>query len=115
MPRSRLLLLTILGTLSLLVIGDGVSTYLCLTTQSASYEVWEANPITNWVFSIIGIGPGLLLDTVIEIGVLIWLYFLAIRKPRWYTPVIAGTTFVALMTAYATWNNWSIYYALIES
>ena len=58
----------------LLSAADHWTTYLCLRAPVAGWDVSEANPLAEWLFSSVGLIPGLLLDsaiTVVAIGFLL--------------------------------------------
>ena len=46
--------------------ADHWTTYLCLRNPVTGWDVSEANPISDWLFSGIGLVPGLLVDSAIE-------------------------------------------------
>lgn len=68
-------MLHILVLLTLLVTAaDHWTTYLCLRAPIPGWEVTEANPIAAWLFTTIGLVPGIVVDsvvTVVAIGFLI--------------------------------------------
>jgi hypothetical protein len=82
--------------------ADHWTTYVCLRDPVAGWEVTEANPISDWLFSWLGLVPGLLVDSVVTlfaVGFLLWTN----RLPQY----VKGTFFsvVALTTGYAVINN----------
>ncbi len=99
----------ILITLGILIIGDGISTYLCLTTPSDTYEVWEGVGPVRGLFDTIGLAPGLILIFVTKITLLVWLYRIARKGAVVYWIAVVGTLLGALFLAYANLNNWYIY------
>ena len=52
----------------LLSAADHWTTYLCLRTPLAGWEVTEANTIADCLFGSIGLVPGLLVDSVLTLG-----------------------------------------------
>jgi hypothetical protein len=52
----------------LLSAADHWTTYLCLRTPVAGWEVTEANPIAHWLFGSVGLVPGLIIDSVLTLG-----------------------------------------------
>lgn len=95
--------------LMLLVIGDNVSTYLCLTTSSDVYHTWEANPISAWMFQAFGMIPAMLLQTVIKLAALVWVYSLigdsrSNLRVTWVTVML-----LIVVTGYVNLNNWYAY------
>ena len=82
--------------------ADHWTTYLCLRSPVAGWEVIEANPISDWLFSWIGLVPGLLLDSVITVfavAFLLWTNRLTRNVKR------AFFWLVTLTTGYAVINN----------
>lgn len=93
-------------TLALLVLlvsaADHWTTYLCLRSPVAGWQISEANPISAWLFEVIGLSPGLWLDSV---ATLVGMLFL-IRTPL--VPEEVKLLFLAVVvgsTAYAVDNN----------
>jgi hypothetical protein len=108
------LLLSIFGLLYLLVIGDCVSTYLCLTTVSDSYAAWESNPISAWIFQQLGLIPGLVAMLVVKgFGVLI-LNVMSKKNKSNYIVILVGMLGAVLITGYVNYNNWGVYYHLVN-
>ncbi len=82
--------------------ADHWTTYLCLRSPVSGWQVTEANPISDWFFTQMGLVPGLLLDSAITV---IAVVFLAATTRL---PDIAKGTFLSLViasTAYAVLNN----------
>ena len=82
--------------------ADHWTTYVCLRNPVVGWEVIEANPISDWLFSWLGLVPGLLVDsavTLFAVGFLLWTNCL----PQ----LVKGTFFslVVLTTGYAVINN----------
>ncbi|MAE96882.1 MAG: hypothetical protein CL910_19715 [Deltaproteobacteria bacterium] len=106
-PGTRLAFLAaMVVTLAFLVLlvsaADHWTTYLCLRAPVAGWQVAEANPISAWLFEVIGLSPGLWLDSV---ATLIGMIFL-IRTPL--VPEEVKVLFLAVVvgtTAYAVDNN----------
>lgn len=96
----------------LLVIGDCVSTYLCLSTVSEQYRVYEANLLSDLVFGWVGMVPGLVIMGIGKALGLVFLCLVYARRPKRRAVVILGLLFLVLMTAYVNANNWSIYWML---
>lgn len=106
------LLLSIFGVLYLLVLGDCVSTYLCLTTPSPNHNISEANPVSAWTFSLIGLVPGLTLMAAGKAIGLVILYRLAMSKAHTYWLIAGGMSVALFITLYANLNNWYILYVI---
>ena len=49
----------------LLTAADHWTTYLCLRNPVEGWDIVEANPMADWLFSLAGLLPGLLIDTVV--------------------------------------------------
>jgi hypothetical protein len=100
--------------LFLLIVGDCVSTYFCLTTASDEYQVWEFNPISDWMFQAWGLIPGLLVFVLVKGLGLIYLYKRASVSILRHKIVCVFIVGAILITGYVNYNNWSIY-ALLKS
>jgi hypothetical protein len=82
--------------------ADHWTTYLCLRNPVAGWDVSEANPISDWLFSGIGLVPGLLLDSVVTVFAV--LFLLSTRRLHKNLKVAFLCT-VTLCTGYAVINN----------
>jgi hypothetical protein len=61
--------LPLLALTTLLVsAADHWTTYLCLRTPVPGWQVAEANPVAEWLFTTAGLVPGLLIDSTVTIG-----------------------------------------------
>jgi len=82
--------------------ADHWTTWLCLRSPMAGWEVQELNPISDWLFQTIGLGSGLLLDSTVTVAALAFL----VVTPRVPPAVKLGfLATVALATGYAVANN----------
>ncbi len=108
------LLLPIFCVVLLLIVGDCVSTYYCLTTPSPGIRVWEANPLAEWLFQKVGLVPGLALHVVVKGILLVLLYRLTERSKVSRRIILGGMTGAALLMGYVNYSNWSIYLALVN-
>ncbi|KKK80344.1 hypothetical protein LCGC14_2824460, partial [marine sediment metagenome] len=55
-------LISVLWVVFFLVVGDCISTYLCLTTPvPEGVKVWEAQPLSQQIFQHWGLVPGLMI------------------------------------------------------
>jgi len=107
------LLLAIFGVLALLILGDDVSTYLCLTTPSENYNTTEANPLSAWMFGLMGIIPALTLQGVVKGGGMVVLYKMGtLWNPRTYKLIAWGMGGAVLVTLLANLNNWYTLYII---
>ncbi len=93
----------ILAALTLLLTGaDHWTTYLCLRAPVPGWSVTEANPFADWLFTQLGLVPGLLADGVITIGAIAFL----LMTTRFTPPVkLAFFGLIAFWTGYAVVNN----------
>lgn len=92
-----------LALLTLLLTGaDHWTTYVCLRSPVAGWEVVEANPLAEWLFTSAGLVPGLAIDsavTLVAMGFLLW----TDRVP--HAVKLAFLSLAALWTAAAVVNN----------
>jgi hypothetical protein len=95
--------LLILAVLTLLLAAaDHWTTYLCLRQPIEGWLVLEANPISQWLFTTIGLVPALLLDSALTLAAVLFL-----AKSR-ILPVPAKGIFFGVVitwTAFAVANN----------
>ena len=93
----------LLALLTLLVsAADHWTTYVCLRNPIPGWNVTEANPLADWLFSTAGLVPGLMIDSVVTIG---GVGFLLLTKN---VPAVAKGVFFSLVigwTALAVANN----------
>lgn len=93
----------VLALLTLLVsAADHWTTYLCLRSPVPGWQVAEANPLADWLFSSAGLVPGLMIDSLITV---IGVGFLVVTRS---VPVVAKGiffTFVIAWTTLAVANN----------
>jgi Domain of unknown function (DUF5658) len=92
-----------LAALALLFsLADHWTTYLCLRTQVAGWEVTEANPLAEWLFQRFGLAEGLAIDTLVTVLVLAFL----VKTPRIARPLkLAALGVLIATTAWAVANN----------
>ncbi len=92
-----------LATLTLLLTAaDHWTTYLCLRRPIEGWTVTEGNPIADWLFSTVGLVPGLAIDSVFTLVAIAFLLTTS-RIPR---PVKgAFFTLVVVWTGHAVVNN----------
>jgi hypothetical protein len=89
--------------------ADHWTTYLCLRAPVAGWQVAEANPVADWLFSSFGLVPGLMIDSLITLGAVAFL--LATRQ----IPELAKGVFFGVViagTGLAVYNNLQAIYAL---
>jgi hypothetical protein len=103
-------LLHILALLTLLLTAaDHWTTYLCLRGPVAGFQVSEANPIADWVFRSLGLGPGILLDSAVTVAAMAFLVTTAL------IPRTAKGIFLVVVitwTGYAVVNNLQAIYVM---
>ena len=112
MEASRLLL-PIFCVILLLVVGDNVSTYYCLTIPSDTFQVVEVNPLSRWLFQKVGLTTGLVLNGIYKGILMVPLYRLAKRSESRSKVVLFMSVVGLLIMSYANYNNWSVYYSLL--
>ena len=95
-----------LRALCILTLGisaaDHWTTYLCLRTPTVDWEVREANPLAAWLFENIGLAEGLLVDALLTVLAMLFLYTTA-RLP--HKVKLAFLSAVMVFTSYAVVNN----------
>ena len=96
------MLRTLAGLTLLLTGADHWTTYLCLRTPVAGWDVMEANPIADWLFGLAGLVPGLFIDSVVTLAAIAFLLTTA-HFARGVKLGLLG--FIALTTGYAVANN----------
>ena len=95
--------LRILALLTLfLTAADHWTTFLCLRQPVSGWQVTEANPIAEWLFSSMGLVPGLVFDSIVTVIAIAFLLTTGLL-PRPAKGVIL--TFVVGWTGYAVFNN----------
>ncbi len=82
--------------------ADHWTTYLCLRSPVAGWQVTEANPISEWLFGGMGLVPGLVLDSVVTV-VAVLVLLTTTRVPQLAKGAFFGL--VVLTTGYAVINN----------
>jgi hypothetical protein len=106
----------ILGLLFLLILGDCLSTYLCLTSPvPEGWQVTEVNLISVWMFENWGLVPGLIVFATVKGIALYLMYHWVMTWPLWayrlWTLIMVGAV---ILTALVNYNNWSIYAVLSQ-
>jgi hypothetical protein len=96
-------MLHLLAALALLLsAADHWTTYLCLRSPVTGFEITEANPIAAWLFHSVGLVEGLMIDSALTIGALVFL-ITTDRLPR--VAKLAFLVAVVGWTAFAVANN----------
>lgn len=95
-----------IALIAFLVLGDSISTYLCLTQVPGSQE---ANPLVLPIINWLGVGPTMIISCLSRWAGMTWLYLMAKTGElrRWI--VLVGFTFVIALTLFANINNWEIW------
>lgn len=91
-------------TTILLTCADHWTTYLCLHAPVDGWSVVEANPIAKWLFGWAGLGTGLMIDSIVTLGAVL---FLTKTNVFARTLKIALLAIITLSTGYAVVNNLS--------
>lgn len=81
----------------LLTAADHWTTWVCLRSPVPGWEVSEGNPLADWLFRSIGLGPGILLDSAVTLAVLA----LLVSTPL--LPRAAKNGFLAVVVAWTAW------------
>lgn len=89
-------------TTILLTCADHWTTYLCLKAPVAGWDVSEANPIADWLFAHAGLFGGLLIDSLVTLGAVLFLLTTGMLA----RPVKVGMlALISCATGYAVANN----------
>jgi len=96
-----MLRLLVLATL-VLTGADHWTTYLCLHSPVAGWQVTEANPVAQWLFDWAGLALGLAIDTAVTLGAI---FFLATTRVFDRPIKIGLLAIMTFSTGYAVFNN----------
>ena len=91
-----------------LQLADFYTTWACLHQPIPGWEALEINPISALLFERLGLVPGLVLDTTLGTGVIVWLARVRYLKYRLKIGLLVFLTFI---TACAVVNN---YYNMVK-
>ena len=96
-------MLRALAGLTLLLTGaDHWTTYVCLRTPIAGWNVVEANPLADWLFEWVGLATGLAIDSAITLVAIAFL----LATTRFADGLkLSLLGFISLTTGYAVVNN----------
>lgn len=83
---------------------DHWTTYLCLHAPVEGWSVVEANPVAEWLFDRAGLATGLLIDSLLTVGAIL---FLATTHVFGHGVKLAILAFITLSTGYAVANNFA--------
>jgi len=85
-----------------LTAADHWTTYLCLRGPVMGWRVSELNPLADWLFTTVGLVPGLLIDSSVTLVAVAFLLWTALF-PRTAKSVCFAV--LVLSTAWAVLNN----------
>jgi hypothetical protein len=81
---------------------DNATTFLCLRAPVKGLEIVEANPIARWLFESLGLVEGLVLESALTLGAVIFL----VRTPTLSSSVRNSLLFLLIaLPAWAVANN----------
>lgn len=101
--------ITEIGLMAIMAnVVDNITTYVALTAETPGYEVWEANPVAQAGFDLVGLAPFLAAEFFLVTGVLLWVIY-SKRLSDWAKLAILFACLVSGAVAAA--NNLS---ALVE-
>ena len=89
-------------TTIVLTCADHWTTYLCLHAPIDGWRVVEANPIAGWLFGWAGLSNGLIIDSMVTLGAVL---FLSTTDVFGRTLKISLLAIIAMSTGYAVVNN----------
>ena len=100
---STFSMLRLLALATLALTGaDHWTTYRCLQAPVPGWNVSEANPMADWLFSSTGLVNGLLIDTGITLAAVT---FLVTTRSLPRTAKISFLSLISVCTGYAVANN----------
>ena len=89
----------LVGLTLMLTAADHWTTYLCLRTPVAGWQVTEANPLADWLLDSVGLVEGLLVDSVASVAALAFLLTTTL------VPAEAKRLFFGFVVA---WTGWAV-------
>lgn len=87
--------------------GDAYTTWLMLREPVPGWEVWEANPVSRFLFDTFGLAAGLVIDSLATFVAGLWVYTTNSFPDEFK---IVGCLVVCLITGYAIHNNVQVLY-----
>jgi hypothetical protein len=96
-----MLRLLVLMTLAL-TCADHWTTWLCLHAPVEGWDVVEANPVASWLFDHAGLAPGLVIDTLLTIAAVVYLW---LNQTLAHEIKVALLGVITLTTGYAVLCN----------
>ena len=97
--KTLRMLPALVGLTLLLTAADHWTTYVCLRAPVPGWEVTEANPLADWLFSTVGPATGLLLDSVVTLVAVGFLLATTLIPRR------AKSGFFLVISA---WTGWAV-------
>jgi len=96
-------MLRVFAITTILMTGaDHWTTYVCLQAPVDGWSVVEANPIAEWLFGWAGLGNGLVIDSIVTLGAVL---FLSTTDVFGRTLKISLLAVITMSTGYAVINN----------
>jgi hypothetical protein len=89
-------------TTILLTCADHWTTYLCLRAPVSGWSVTEANPVADWLFQWAGLSGGLMIDSLITLGTVLFLITTRVFDRHVKVGMLA---LITCATGYAVVNN----------
>ncbi len=86
----------------LLTCADHWTTYLCLQAPVEGWSVVEANPVAEWLFAWAGLDAGLMIDSLVTLGAILFLATTHVLSRELKVSLLAV---IVLATGYAVVNN----------
>ncbi len=86
----------------LLSAADHWTTYLCLRSPVAGFDIAEANPFSAWLFESVGLIEGLMIDSLLTIAAMA---FLIVTRRMPHAAKLAFLVVVIGWTGFAVANN----------
>ena len=89
-------------TTILLTCADHWTTWLCLHAPVSGWNVSEANPVADWLFQWAGLSGGLMIDSAITLGAILFVLTTHVFDRSVKVGLLATIT---CATGYAVFNN----------
>ena len=81
---------------------DNITTYFCLRAPVPMYEVFEANPLADFLFQTMGLRTGLIFEFVVSTLLLVWI---ACTKRIPHRVKVGFLVVLCALPGWAVWNN----------
>jgi hypothetical protein len=99
---------TLIAVFMAVALADAYTTWACLHEPVPGWDVIEANPASAWLFEVVGLVPGLVVDGIATVLVLWWVGSTKRSTPRFKTICLL------LATAVSGWAVYNNYQGMIE-